>query len=254
VNAADSLYLYPRLPTHAARAIFAEHAGLQPIDLRDSASITHPLAAPNPTGGRPVPGAMLTKVQHAVRELAVDFGFPAAMSMSKQAEFDRICGTLMFDQMSIVPADAGHAGVWSFITLVLLPEVAPWRFRDRTEERYLGGPRNTFQRLWWRAWSLGPDLTEVPSGVAAFGEDEYVQIMERPTISGNQRVARALQAEMHRLPAETYKNRAQVLRRAVIRIRAARSHYYLDLLSDDQLAALMRDQVEAAAAALSDRA
>jgi hypothetical protein len=138
--------------------------------------------------------------------------------------------------MGILTADAGSDDVWSFVTLVLIPEVAPWRFPSRNEERLLGGNRNTFQRLWWRAWSLGPDLTSHPSGAVPFGEDDYVQIMERTRIGGNTRIAKAVQRAVWATDHANFGiTRSVLVRGLTVRILARRSHIALDALSGDQL-------------------
>lgn len=246
------VYLYPRISDTTGRTLSVDMANIDHGELVAWGSLAHSEAAPNPTGGRPASRAKLEAIQSLVRGLALDFGFPTKMTVSKQAEFDRICGTLLYREMDIVPADAGHREVWTFLTMVLLPEIAPWRFRDRSEDRLLGGTRNTFQRLWWRAWSLGPDLTESPLGCPPLGEDEYVQIMERPTLAGNQRVAKAVQSALWEsatlgLPIQ----RATLLRALVIRVRAARSHLSFDSLTDPQLMDLLRELRSDSASALS---
>jgi len=96
--------------------------------------------------------------------------------------------------MEIVPADAAEPGVWAFLCCVAVPDLACWRFPGRTRERLLGGPRNALRRLWWRAYVLDRGSREGLSG--RLGEDETVQIMERPTLAGNPRVATTL-ADAH---------------------------------------------------------
>ena len=53
---------------------------------------------------------------------------------------------------------------WNFLSCDLMPEVVHWRFFHKRDvyqptkealiDRYLGGRRNCFQRLWWRAFCL----------------------------------------------------------------------------------------------------
>ena len=131
-------------------------------------------------------------------------------------------------------------GVWSFLTVVVVPEIGPWRFPGRSEERLIGRPRNVLRRTWWRAWALGPDLDDAPDGCTPLGEDESVQIMERPSLGGNRRTARALQAALWRaeqsgLPAA----RSEVMRELARRLRAAKSHISLDALDADELSDLL---------------
>ena len=48
-------------------------------------------------------------------------------------------------------------------------------------------PRNVFRRYWWRARSLGVNPGDPASEL---GEDQLVQVMERPSISGSRKLAR----------------------------------------------------------------
>ena len=142
--------------------------------------------------------------------------------------------------MNIVPADAAEEGVWSFLSLVLLPEFAPWRFPSRTEERLIGRPRNALRRLWWRAWALGPDLSWAPEGCTPLTEDESVQLMERPTVSRNQRTVKAVQNALWRAEkAGIELSRTDLVRLLIPRVRAARSNICLEALTDESLDELL---------------
>ena len=88
--------------------------------------------------------------------------------------------------------EASHEEVWSYLTCCWLLDVAVWRFGvDADERRFIGNVnRNTFRRLWWRAEILGPDID-----LTKLGEDELVNIMERPTIASDRRLARMVVQE-----------------------------------------------------------
>jgi hypothetical protein len=174
-----------------------------------------------------------------VREVAERAGYPQPLGGATQT-FDRPCGTALLELMNIVPADAAEEGVWSFLTLVLVPEIGPWRFPARAEERLVGRPRNVLRRTWWRAWALGPDLDQSPHGCEPLGEDESVQIMERPSLGGNRRTARALQAAVWRAEIEGISvPRTELMRQLARRLRAMKSHLSLDAIDDDALARLL---------------
>jgi len=242
--------LLPRLPKSAAREQFVENSSLALADLADSGSVQHAAAAPAPVGGHPASVEHLKSVQRAIRDLASEYGFPKALSPRDQAAFDRACGTLLLSNLDVVTGDAASAEVWAFVSLVLVPEIPFWRFPGAADERYLGGQRNTLQRLWWRAWTFGPDLAVVPSGAAPFGEDDFVQVMERPTVSGNRRLARTfyevvLASDLDDLGM----TRSNLVRRLVMRIRALRAHIAVDALEDDELRTLItqvRDSIRVA--------
>lgn len=231
--------LYPRLPRSVAKAVIRERTSATLSELRDLAALSHPDAEPSATGGHPVDSEKLREVQQAVRDVAAQAGFPNPLGGSAQG-FDRPCGTALLALMDIIPADAAEEGVWSFLTLVLVPEIGPWRFPALAEDRLLGHPRNVLRRTWWRAWALGPDLSRAPDGCEPLGEDESVQIMERPSLGGNRRTAGALQAALWRADlAGLTMPRSELMRQLARRLRAVKSHIALDSLDDASLAGLL---------------
>jgi hypothetical protein len=231
--------LYPRLPRSAAQSLISERAGLTLAELRDLSVLSHPDAEPAATGGHPVDAEKVDEVRSTIRQVAELAGYPRPIAGSTQS-FDRPCGSTLFEMMGIVPADAAEEGVWSFLTLVVVPEIGPWRFPAQAEERMIGRPRNVLRRTWWRAWALGPDLERAPDGCEPLGEDESVQIMERPSLGGNRRTARALQAALWRTEQGGLAvPRSEVMRQLARRLRATKSHISLDALADNALDALL---------------
>lgn len=236
-----SIYIYPRLPRDVAHRIIAELADKGLTELVGYGALCHPSAAPAAVGGIPVPQQGLQRIQDGLREIASRYGFPAKLEQRAQQNLDRTLGTYLYKELGIVPGDAAVEGVWSFLTLVLVPELAPWRYPQRAESRLIGGPRNTLRRLWWRAWALGPDLNAAPGGCSPLGEDESVQIMERSGLSGNRKAARAARDAVWRAEANGLLPipRTELMRGLVPRVLAARSHVVLDVLSDEELSALL---------------
>lgn len=231
--------LYPRLPRNVARRIVVERSTVSHSDLYQSANLSHPDAEPSATGGHPADRTKLEQVQETIRQVAEQAGYPKPLGGSTQA-FDRPCGTELLKHMDIVPADAAEEGIWSFLTLVVVPEIGPWRFPAQAEERMIGRPRNVLRRTWWRAWALGPDLNQAPEGCEPLGEDESVQIMERPSLGGNRRTARALQAALWRAELDGLSvPRSELMRQLARRLRATKSHLSLDAIDDDSLSGLL---------------
>ncbi len=182
----------------------------------------------------------LAKIQESVRRVADEAGFPDALSHGSEQAFDRPCGSVLYRTMDIVPADAAEDGVWTFLSVVVLPEIGPWRFPSRAEDRLLGRPRNALRRLWWRAWAFGENLDEAPDGCGPLGEDEFVQVMERPSLGGNQRTARAIRDALWRAEqAGLSVPRSELMRELTRRLRAERSHRALDVLNDAELTSLL---------------
>ncbi|QDY89051.1 hypothetical protein E7Y32_01565 [Arthrobacter sp. UKPF54-2] len=75
-------------------------------------------------------------------------------------------------------------------------------------------------------------------------EDEFVQIMERPTIAKNARLAQQLKQVLWRAEMKGFKgNRAELLRDAIKLIRAERSHIAMDAMHNSVLADYLDDVV-----------
>lgn len=234
-----STLLYPRLPRSVAKGLILERGSASPHELRRMAALSHPEAEPAATGGHPVDAEKLREVQSSIRHIADEAGYPRPLGGGTQ-NFDRPCGTALFSLLDIVPADAAEEGVWSFLTLVLVPEIGPWRFPAMSEDRLIGHPRNVLRRTWWRAWALGPDLSRAPAGCEPLGEDESVQIMERPSLGGNRRTAAAIQSAIWRAEiAGLTMPRSELMRQLARRLRAVKSHIALDSLDDESLAGLL---------------
>lgn len=138
---------------------------------------------------------ILERVQDEVRVITDGHGFPAAMTVGQRNSFDAQLRTLLFQQVQVPELLAARLGMWRFLSTVVLPEVAFWRYlrtppSSVNPDRYLGHlDRDVLRSRWWRTWALGPDLTKVPDGRTALGEDEFTSIMERPTIGYSQDLA-----------------------------------------------------------------
>ena len=206
-----------------------------------------------PTGPRQTDEVLL-RVRSAVLDVARRHGFPRQLAnrSSTARDFDREVGQVLIDTMKIEPVDAAQEGVWSFVSLVLLPDVALWRWpneRARDDyERLVGRPRNVFRRLWWRTYVLGEELS------SALLEDEAVAIMERPTIGMDLRLSRAVVREHLRVAAERPgQSRQELMRQSAKRIRRLAALVAFTALDDTGLTRLASEVVNASADALTGR-
>ncbi|OHV42028.1 hypothetical protein BCD49_00230 [Pseudofrankia sp. EUN1h] len=169
--------------------LLVERTDVPPDQLRSLATAEHPGMDWYATGGSRISPDRLMVIRDKVCALAGEYGWPMAPA-GGFTDFEHRLYELLLGTLEIMPADAADEGVWSFLTLVLLPDIAFWRFpntqRSASYERLIGKPRNVFRRLWWRAYVLGADLA------GQLLEDEAVAIMERPTLGGSPAVARAI--------------------------------------------------------------
>lgn len=163
-------------------------------------------------------------------------------------------------QVDINPGEAARNSVWSFIAIILLPDVVKWRFSSATgsvsAKRYLGGVRNTFQRLWWRGHVFyDPEKDDPYHYVRVLSEDALVAIMERPGLSSNTRIARSLAEAIHSLESGPedypYELRQEIWRNALKRIRQRLVVANLESLGHKILMHMINDFFKRAAEELS---
>ena len=243
------LYVYPRLPRGPALALLRELKGLDVTAAQQRAGIDHPAAAPIATGPQRVSAHVTEHAAAAVRELATSLGFPRSLSRPNVAKFDGPCGDVLLEEMQIVPADAAAEGVWSFMTLVVLPDVALWRFADMNEERFIGRPRNTFRRLWWRSYTLA-GVNEAADGSEPLGEDELVNIFERPSIARSGSLARSIAQAVRGLPPTPGRPRSYVMRELAKRIRRLLAFTCVDILDQQELDRIVLSALDDSIAAI----
>ncbi|MEV1320059.1 hypothetical protein AB0J14_28735 [Micromonospora arborensis] len=232
------LHVYPRLPAHIAEQLLTAYTGRDLVELRRLSTTADPRTTWYPTAPYRVPEDDLRALQQTVRAIATEAHWPAPLSKTSGTAFDRLLAPALYRQMTIVPADAASEEVWSFLSLVLLPDIALWRWpnplRRPGYERIIGRPRNVFRRLWTRIHSLGEDLG------AQLYEDEAVAILERPTLGAHPRVARAITHAHLTTAGEAGSARTDILRITARRLRRLAVVVSLESLDDAQLADLVR--------------
>ncbi len=246
-------YVYPRLPLPQAVSMLLERSPLTAQELLSRSDTQHHQSEWYPTAAKRVPQEHLRELQARMREIAGEFGYPDLPNRrsSQHIGFDRAVTAEIIAAMDIVPADAAHEGVWSFLSLVLLPDVALWRYPNTSGrgdyERIIGRPRNVFRRLWWRAFALGPETS------SRLHEDEAVGIMERPSLGGNPRIARTLAEEHLAVLAEKpMLPRTELMRQVTKRLRRLSVIVTLGVLDDDDLRELVGQLFAESIGALSD--
>ncbi|MGA4993734.1 DUF6339 family protein [Nonomuraea bangladeshensis] len=164
------------------------------------------------------------------------YGFPQPAGSDARISFDRDTAEVLRDQMDLSWAEAGHRDLWSFLSLVALPNVTLWRFGPGNKERWIATDltRHTWARLWWQA--------EVFAGhkhlLTALTESDLNQLLERRSIGGDPRLVR----EMARAVIELAPNasRRQVIRDVTARLRRYLAFLDVRALSDQQVQDLCR--------------
>jgi hypothetical protein len=229
----ERLWLYPRLPRPRAEHLAVRLRQTAPQDRAALAASSHPQAAPAPTGGSPVPEDLLSTLADSVRG-AFQEEMRQPISNHNKAELDARLGRFLHGGMAIIPSDAAHEGVWSFMSLVLLPDVAAWRFPDCHSARLLGTYRNVFRRTWWRQHILGPVMDE--SIERPLGEDELVGIFERSRMARSHELARAMARYIVQADVA---DRSHFARELAKRVRRVLAYINVDALATVQIESLI---------------
>ena len=233
--------LLPRLSRLGVSSILSMHSpGPPPAHDAASAFATYAerisFAA---SGGNKAPH-LAFNIGAELRSIATRCGFPLKTS---KAEFDRLSAIYLAQHPALQGGEALRNDVWAFIATVVVPDLVAWRFPDAGLERYDGGVRNTFQRLWLRAKALdrGPMHPERWALVDAMPEDAVVQIVERPSLGGRPRIALALgEAWQEMIRTVPLGLQEDLMRRATKMLRLQNEIIDLQYLHDDDLAATVR--------------
>ncbi|WP_017540218.1 DUF6339 family protein [Nocardiopsis halophila] len=204
-------FLYPRLLSAQANRLFGEYRELSFADLETRVSYSHDSAVFSATGGDRVPEERLKELRRGVVDLATRAGFPGYSDRVRNADFDLGLAALLHAEMGMVPAEAASRDVWAFLALVLLPDVAFWRFPRPPKDRVLGTDltRHVFGRLWWRAQLVHTSDSDEPyKALEILGEAAFDQIYARRTaLGGSPHLVRAILRVWNRLDLTGFNER-----------------------------------------------
>ena len=235
--------LLPRLPGPAAEILLEQHIansfatwpGFDPRSLPAAVRFAA-------TGGSQVHFDQLAALRDRILDVARSNGFGDTRVGDSHAKFDAEVAASLAEDPLFQSGEALRDDVWTFVGASLAPDIVHWRF-GAARQRYLGGVRNTFQRLWMRGCALdrGADHEERWQ-LLELSEDALVQIIERPSLGGDPILARAI-AEAW-LSASLHHGRSAmepIMRRAILRIRIWNELRCLANLPGDGLARVLDD-------------
>lgn len=216
------IILLPRLPGPAAEGLIDrfmadgpnDWPGFDPDNLPEAVRFAA-------TGGSRATRGYLVELRSAVLETARANGFGTSRSRTSHASFDAQLGPLLAEMPLLASGEALRDDFWTFVGVSLAPDVVRWRFRE-ARERYLGGVRNTFQRLWLRARALdrGEQHSQRWQLLEELTEDALVQITERPSIGADTVLAGAVAEAWVRAAIHHGKSAMEpIMRRAALRVR-----------------------------------
>lgn len=195
------MILYPRLRTVEARPLI-EAALTAPLD---ELELDRPVLPRGvvwaPTGGERVSEGRLIELRARLRETAQRVGYAPGRLLEPRAPegaaLDRELARVLYEGLHLSAHEAAAGDMWRYFACILAPELVRWRFPGKegsAQERFGSSlRRNLFGRMWWRAFTFhDPKATDPWALVDALGEDEMVQITERPNAAGFRPLARGL--------------------------------------------------------------
>ncbi|NKS67187.1 hypothetical protein GS461_17230 [Rhodococcus hoagii] len=135
------------------------------------------------------------ELRESILGIAKAKGFPEIAADSVLAEFDLEVTEMLHAAMPMSWSEAGSREVWSFMALILLPDVTRWRWQHRLDninrERWICSDmtRHTWARLWWRHIQVGGEYRIL----SQLGESGLNQFLERrDTIGASPELIRGL--------------------------------------------------------------
>lgn len=241
------MIVLPRIAKHSVAELLKIHLSNDIAQIASSMPDLTPTITYTPVGGQRIETRQLEQLRSDILQLAHEHGMPNRII--ETAVFEGRAARLLREALPMSANEASHEEVWSYLTCCWLLDVAVWRFgADADERRFIGNVnRNTFRRLWWRAEILGPDID-----LTKLGEDELVNIMERPTIASDRRLARTVALEfLARVHEGAADSRMQLMREAMKRLLRLTPLVAFQALNGDQMRTLVENCFTAAAEGLA---
>lgn len=201
----NALLCYPRMPLYEASLSWELIRSQSLSEVGTSVDLANIQAPYYPLARQRAGSEELISLRSRIVRTAEEFGFPSVVSSRSLVGFDRRVGPEMHLQMAVMPADASSIEVWNYINTAVVPDIVLWRYGrfstankrwNISEDRLFDMTRTTMGRLWWRVHLLGTDLA------SSLGEDEVVNLLERPRIGGYPPLARAMGARLLAVAAE----------------------------------------------------
>ncbi|MGQ6050301.1 hypothetical protein ACUNHQ_12705 [Serratia sp. IR-2025] len=213
--------LLPRLKKHGVKIItnnFNENISLDNSGY-ESIVANRDLTSYAASGGAKSESLAL-HIAGGLRDIAHRCGFPSSSNQSIKAKFDQEAAVWLGQIATLKSGEALRDDVWAFISTVLVPDLVIWRYSDGSLERFSGGSRNAFQKLWVRGIVLdrGTEHKERWGLIYNLSEDAMVQIFERPSIAANSTLARAIAEEWLKTSEVIGRNRMEDVMRYAIKI------------------------------------
>ncbi|NYD53882.1 hypothetical protein [Microbacterium pseudoresistens] len=231
--------IYPRFSTDDARRAFTELENAVAMG-QPPPSFTHGTHHPRAYFGVGGAGTVTVMELAALRnEMREQLSTVATGQRNYDRKFDLLAGeSLALWFSDDLRGQAAHPGMWSYLTIAILPDLAVRRFPlDKhgrlSPDRFLAGRRNVFYRAYLRSVVLGPLLYDPE--VELF-EDDLVGLIDR-NLSSDHRLARFISEQI----ASTQKDlpRRDIVRAGLKGVQFESRVTDLGSLADDELRELI---------------
>ena len=229
------MYVYPTLARQLADKFYEElvTVGSSALRRRFEAGGFRPKGVLSPSVNVAVASERKIKSLRAGIDSILDELKSIDGSARRHHAFDTRIGLFLADEMDVIPAQSGSFDMWSYLGVVVFPDVHEYRF-NISPERVLGGPRNTLRRLWYRERVLGELLR---AEERPLGEDELVALTERSRISRNAELVQGLAKRI--LQLRDVGQRSYFVRDLMKNISKESGTVLIDALDADQLEELI---------------
>ncbi len=201
------------------------------------------------SGGRVSP-EIAAEIAENLRQIAHASGFPDSDRQTDRSRFDNCATTYLASKVpALSTGEAYRDDVWAFLATAMLPDVVNWRFPTPSPERFHGGVRNAFQRLWIRGVVLdqGEESSARWGLVERLSEDAMVQIFERASLASKLPLARAIaQVWVECAKHVPHGQMEEIMRIAIKLIRLRNRIINLSMLPEPDLLRVIRKQFIAA--------
>lgn len=241
----DAQFVYPLLPRAVANRRYAElnnHATNEWEANGLGSGNSHELQRWSKFGGRRASELQIHEMRMAVLEslrMTDQIGRP--LSLSERNKLDSQLGLALYAELRLNTALAGVVDLWSFLSLIVFPDLIWTRFPNPSPERAIGTPRNVLRRVWNRERVFGSLLR---SGTKPLGEDELVGLLERSRLSRNTELMRVLAIAI--LDVNDIGDRSYFVRTLMKQIAMQTGPRVIEALSREELETLVERSVLAA--------
>jgi|SRR5882724_6776409 len=259
-----TLFTYPRLEIDKAAELINATAGLQVEKIARTADKQGFQAGVPPVLGHTfVTEERLASIRAQLRELAGRSGYPHGSKLRDRQNFDTRAAIHLHGGLDAVPGELLRDEVWQYFTCVIAPDIVCWRWRQDDREpnidRFMGGVRNCFGRLWRRADVFRDDRLSDPwTLVSSLLEDNFTAILERPRIARNRALAREV-ARTFLLRRELAKKldssnpTQEFLRQFMLRLVRHGGYVALPVLQHDEMSTAISEMANATLSAMGVR-